>query len=955
MSLVRLTIITLAACMAANAQTGAVMFLGSDTSTKGAWKGVYGQDGNVIVQNSSLAPSYSVFNPVNAGSLVYNYYSTDPRALAKYVISFSTTERIASYFYTASYMDFNVTGRDAAWHRIALYFCDYENAGRSVTLQARDAITGTVLDMRVLDNYTDGVYQVYSYKGPVTFRVINNKPPSPLGTLSGLFWGGSGGPSPDTTSPSVSITSPGASAVLSGTATIIASASDDTGVAGVQFYSGATKIGAELTSPPYTVAWNTAGLPNGGYQLTAVARDGAGNTTTSAAVDVTVQNSAVDVTPPSVSILSPAGGTTVSLNTALSASASDDTLVAGVQFRLDGAPLGAEITSAPYTYTWDTTGAVNGSHQITATARDGAGHSTTSLPVTVLVSNAPPPSGTAVTFIGSDDTTKGNWKGVYGQDGNIIALHSTTPPSYSWYSLVNVNQFLYDLWSTDPRALQKYTYSYSPTERIASHFYSRFYMDFEVTTRDNQPHRIAFYFCDWEAKGRNVTVQALDAKTSAVLDSRVLASYVNGIYLVYNYSGDVIFRVKNNNSSDVTSPNATVSGIFWGGATAPPRDTAPPDVTITAPASFSINNVGHRLAYHNVSGVSLLQVNATDSNGVAGVQYQLDGVNLGPEQTSAPFGYSWVSTSVADGYHELTAVARDAANNVATSTPVGIWVVNQAGVESNSPAVQIDSISNANSLTGTVQFNATVSDDTAVGAVWWLVDGAYNPSGPGQQTTASPWRLTWDTTTMSNQSHVLTAIAWDSWHNAAVSSPVTVTIANQQPSGNLVAFLGADRATLGGWKGVYGQDGNVIPLNSSVSPSYTGFWVNNASQYLSNLWSTDPRALIKNVYSYSPGERIASYLQSVSYIDVEVAAKDTSPHRLALYFCDYERVGRSVTVQVTDGTTGAVLDTQTLAGYTDGVYLVYRYQGKVRFRVKNNNSTSGPTATLNALFFGGTP
>ena len=74
----------------------------------------------------------------------------------------------------------------------------------------------------------------------------------------------------------------------------------------------------------------------------------------------------------------------------MNATASDAGSVAGVQFRLDGAALGSEDLSAPYTTTWDTSTASNGSHALTATARDAAGNLTTSSPVTVTVSNVAP-------------------------------------------------------------------------------------------------------------------------------------------------------------------------------------------------------------------------------------------------------------------------------------------------------------------------------------------------------------------------------------------------------------------------------------------------------------------------------------------------------------------------------------------------------------------------------------
>ncbi|MBK6673101.1 MAG: TIGR03118 family protein [Proteobacteria bacterium] len=92
---------------------------------------------------------------------------------------------------------------------------------------------------------------------------------------------------PDTTPPTVSITAPTGGDV-SGTVSVTATAADNIGVSQVQFLAGATVIGTATTAP-YTVQWNTATF-SGIQQLTAVARDGAGNTTTSTAVSVTVVN-----------------------------------------------------------------------------------------------------------------------------------------------------------------------------------------------------------------------------------------------------------------------------------------------------------------------------------------------------------------------------------------------------------------------------------------------------------------------------------------------------------------------------------------------------------------------------------------------------------------------------------------------------------------------------------------
>ncbi len=95
-----------------------------------------------------------------------------------------------------------------------------------------------------------------------------------------------------------------------------------------------------------------------------------------------------DTEPPTVSMTSPTNGSTVSGTVTVSAAASDNVAVVGVQFKLNGLNLGAELTTAPYVMTWDTTTAPNGAQTLTAIARDAAGNRTTSAPVTVTVSNS---------------------------------------------------------------------------------------------------------------------------------------------------------------------------------------------------------------------------------------------------------------------------------------------------------------------------------------------------------------------------------------------------------------------------------------------------------------------------------------------------------------------------------------------------------------------------------------
>lgn len=197
----------------------------------------------------------------------------------------------------------------------------------------------------------------------------------------------------------------------------------------------------------------------------------------------------VDITPPTVSITAPGAGATFVGTNALTAIASDNVGVVGLQFLIDGANYAAEITVPPYTTVWNSTTVADGAHTVSARVRDAAGNTATSAPVSVKVSNAPPPP--------------------------------------------------------------------------------------------------------------------------------------------------------------------------------PPPDTTPPSVSITSPVAGA-----------TVSGTVSLTASATDNVGVVGVQFGLDGANLGAEDTTAPYSLSWVTSTVADGTHTLNAVARDAAGNRASSSLVTVTVAN---------------------------------------------------------------------------------------------------------------------------------------------------------------------------------------------------------------------------------------------------------------------------------------
>jgi hypothetical protein len=202
---------------------------------------------------------------------------------------------------------------------------------------------------------------------------------------NGISWLANGSTGGDTTPPAASITAPANGATVSGTVSVTATASDNVGVTKVEFYLDGVLQSTDTTSP-YAWSWNTATASNATHSLTAKAYDAANNIGTSSAVSVTVSNAGGDTTPPTVSITAPANGATVSGTVSITATASDNVGVAKVEFYVDGA-LRTTDTTAPYSWSWDTTTFANSSHTLVAKAYDAANNVGTSSNVTVTVNN----------------------------------------------------------------------------------------------------------------------------------------------------------------------------------------------------------------------------------------------------------------------------------------------------------------------------------------------------------------------------------------------------------------------------------------------------------------------------------------------------------------------------------------------------------------------------------------
>jgi Subtilase family/Bacterial Ig domain/Fervidolysin N-terminal prodomain len=180
-------------------------------------------------------------------------------------------------------------------------------------------------------------------------------------------------PEPDITDPLVSIASPDEGSTVSSSITVSVSATDNVGVETVELYIDGALFGTSATEP-HNFYWNTNGLPNGYYELSAIAYDTSGNIGYSNSVTVYVHNQQEqDSTPPVVSITSPANGAHLSKLVKIKVLASDNIGVIRMQLYVDGL-LRVDKQASVISWPWNVKKESNGEHIISSKAYDAAGN-----------------------------------------------------------------------------------------------------------------------------------------------------------------------------------------------------------------------------------------------------------------------------------------------------------------------------------------------------------------------------------------------------------------------------------------------------------------------------------------------------------------------------------------------------------------------------------------------------
>ena len=336
------------------------------------------------------------------------------------------------------------------------------------------------------------------------------------------------------------------------------------------------------------------------------------------------------------------------------------------------------------------------------------------------------------------------------------------------------------------------------------------------------------------------------------------------------------------------------------------------------------------------SGVSFIKVDTTTAGNWRGA-YGTDGYNVigninnvPSYVTVTPSGnstYVWATSTsdqralqTADGsgriaaaWYTLSTMAVDLVFHDSANHQVALYVMNWDGLQRSE---RIDVLN----ASGTVVDTRSVSN---------FVNGQY-----------LVWTMSGHVTlriTSTHSAHNSNALLEGLFFGGAGPVPL--------PSATSTAtFLKLDTTTVGSWKGVYGADGYNVIAGASSIPSYVTVTPTGNDSYVWNGSTQDTRAL-----QLPQSGRIAACWYAGPGFDIDLNFKDTATHQVALYLLDWDNYfSRAERVDVLDA-NGNVLNSQSVANFVGGQYLVWNVSGHVTLRVTNLSQPSN--AVVSGLFF----
>lgn len=437
------------------------------------------------------------------------------------------------------------------------------------------------------------------------------------------------------------------------------------------------------------------------HSLYVVATDTLGNSSTSPAVSVTVDNA-----PPTVVLTTPAEGATLGGTVTVAANSADNLGVRKVEFYRDSSVLLGTVVSAPYTFNWNSTTVTAGGHTLYAVATDIAGNTATSAIISVTVDNTAPTVavtspvnggkvGGTITLATNAADNVGVLKVQFYRDSSVLLGTTLAAPFNLSWNTTTVTAGAHTLYAiatdTAGNTATSTTISVTvdntaPTVSLTAPSNGSLLWGTAVALSATATDNIAVSKVDFYRDSNVLLGTDTTTPYGISWDSTSTSSGAHTIFAVATDSAG--------NTKTSTVVNVTV-------------DNTGPSVTLTAPVNGA-----------TISGTVAVSATASDNVAMSKVEFYRDSNVLLASDTSSAFSMNLNSTSLTSGAHILYAVATDTAGNHTTSASVAVSVDNTAPTVSiTSPANGAQVLKNTN-----VNIAATASDNIGVIKVEFYVN-----------------------------------------------------------------------------------------------------------------------------------------------------------------------------------------------------------------------------------------
>lgn len=208
---------------------------------------------------------------------------------------------------------------------------------------------------------------------------------------------------------------------------------------------------------------------------------------------------------------------------------------------------------------------------------------------------------------------------------------------------------------------------------------------------------------------------------------------------------------------------AAFSLILLGVAGASEGKTAKKHSAVVKPAAIVFSYPADE---SNVSATVPVRAVASQVDKVHSVTFYLDGDKL--TSSEGPGGaFKWDTTKVGDGWHTLSAVAKDATGKT-SEADLAVMVHNF--VDKVAPKVHITWPMDGDPKSGWMTTRVHATDNIAVSTVETYVDGSLVATS-----STAPFDTKWNWSKLSKGEHTLQCIAYDSVGNSSASAMCTIT------------------------------------------------------------------------------------------------------------------------------------------------------------------------------------